>query len=353
MFNIRKHINNKKILPSLLVLFSLTACEGMFESMIDDLESMEDAVCDTDTTYVDFKKVGYWNGNDRDNLDDVDYEQLTYLLYTYLTVNADGSLNDFDDAEMDDFADMISDARTAGATVGISIGGPGYASTFETIANSSSITNTFVNNVITFLEDNDLEGVDLNWQTPSDDDEGELFEDLVEELSDSLWDDGYFFSISVISGVGDDDEDLADVIDSSVFDYVDFVNVRAFDTDNSDDLHSSQQDAIDAIDYWTGRCLIQNKLVLGIPLYSAGDSVDTYAEIIDAKRAYACTDESLDRNYNGIPTVIYKTDYALSYAGGVMLMSLEQDTYKDSLLEYSLLNVMSETASGETVTLCD
>ncbi|MCG6200566.1 glycosyl hydrolase family 18 protein [Psychromonas antarctica] len=350
MFNIRTYFkNNKKILPSLLVLFSLTACDGIFESIIDDLESMEDAVCETDTTTVDFKRVGYWNGNDRDNLDDVDYSQLTYLFYTYLTVNADGSLNDFDvDEEMEGF---ISDARTAGVTVGISIGGPGYASTFETIANSSSITSTFVNNVITFLEDNDLEGVDLNWQTPSDD-EGELFEDLVEDLSEALWDDGYFFSISVISGVGDD-EDLADVIDRSVFDYVDFVNVRAFDTDNSDDLHSSQQDAIDAIDYWTGRCLIQNKLVLGIPLYSAGDSVDTYADIIDFKRADACTDESQDRNYNGIPTVIYKTNYALSYAGGVMLMSLEEDTYKDSLLEYSLLNVMSETALGETVTLCD
>ena len=333
-----------------LAVSCLTACEGLFEKMFPEDWEKDQEVCETDTTAVTFKKVAYWDGDDTDNMEDVDYEQLTHLIYGYLEVNADASLVTFDDDEVDDFEDMIASARAAGVKVAISIGGDGNASNLKTIASSSSITNTFVDNVIEFVEDNDLEGVDLNWQFPSDDDEGELFEDLVEKLSDKLWDNGYFFSIAVVSG---EDEDLADSIDSSVFDYVDFVNVRAFDSTNSDNLHSSKQDAIDAIDYWTERCLIKNKLVLGIPFYSRGDSVDSYADIIDVKRAYACIDESKDRNYNGIPTVIYKTNYAMSYAGGVMIQSLEQDTYDTGLLEYSLLNVISETESGNTVSICD
>jgi hypothetical protein len=337
----------RKLLIFFTTTFFLTACQGIFS---DFLDGSNDDVCDTDDTSVSFKKVAYWDGDDREYKDEANYHQLDYLIYGYLEVNADGSLVAFDDDEQEDFEDMISTAQSEGVDVFISIGGDQDDSNFNTIAASSSLTNSFVDNVIEFLEDYDLDGVDLNWQTPGDDDEGELFEDLVEKLSDKLWDDSYEFSISVISGVGDDG-DIGDVIDSTVFDYVDFVNVRAFDTDNSDDLHSSMEDAEDAIDYWTGRCLIQNKLVLGIPLYSAGDSVDSYNDIVGESTSNACKDEDDGRNYNGIPTVIDKTEYALSNAGGVMMMSLEQDSYENR--SYLLLDVINETAAYNTVSICD
>jgi len=330
-----------------LALFSLTACYPLFTT-----EHWEDKpkTCDADTTAVTFKKVAYWNNDDTDNHELVDYDQLTHLNYAYLEVNADGSLVDLEDT--DNFEEVIAFAQAEGVKVAISIGGDGGDTNLNIIAADSDLTNTFVNNIIDFVDEYNLDGVDLSWQFPEDDDEGELFEDLVKELSDELWDDGYFFTISVISGVGDE-EDLGDVIDSSVFDYVDFVNVRAFDTTNNDGLHSSMQDATDAVDYWTGRCLIKNKLVLGIPFYSRGDSVQSYADIIDEKRAYACRDESKGRNYNGIPTVIEKTTYAKNYAGGVMIKSLQQDTYKTSLADYSLLNTIHETASGNFVDICE
>lgn len=330
-------------------LFALTACDGIFSSLFED-EDEEVVICDADVTAVTFKKVAYWDGDDTENMDDADYNQLTHLIYGYLAVNADGSLVDFDADEEDDFEDMIASAQAEGVKVAISIGGEGDDSQLNSIAGTSSVTNTLVDNIIDFLEQYDLDGVDLNWQTPENDDEGELFEDLVEALSDALRADGYFFSISVISGV-DDDQVMGDVIDNTVFDYVDFVNVRAFDTTDNDDLHSSEQDAIDAIDYWTGRCLIKNKLVLGIPLYSRGDSVESYDEIVDDNTDHACTDESKGSNYNGIPTVVAKTEYAMNHAGGVMIQSLEQDAYENS--DYLLLNVIDKTQAGNTVSICD
>lgn len=344
----------KKIVLSLLALSSLTACGPLSDIFPDDWED-EPVVCEADTTPVEFKKVGYWNGDDREYFEDLKYEQLTHLIYGYLTVNTDASLAAFDDAEMKDFEKMVASARAAGTKVAISIGGDGNAGNLKTIASSFSLTKLLVDNVVTFVEDNDLEGVDLNWQSPANDDEGDLFEDLVEKLSAKLREKGYFFTITVVSG---ENEVLGDAINSTLFAYVDFVHVRAFDSiddgDGGDDgLHSSREDAINAINYWKGRCLIKNKLVLGIPFYSRGDRVDSYADIIDAKRADACKDESAGRNYNGIPTVIYKTNYAMSHAGGVMIHSLEQDTYMSSLAEYSLLNVISATAAGDTVSLCE
>ncbi|WP_413698748.1 glycoside hydrolase family 18 protein [Psychromonas sp. KJ10-10] len=343
---------HKLIALCLISVFTLTACEseGLFGALIDDNWIEDDVVCDDDTTSVSFKKVAYWDGDDMDNMDEADYDQLTHLIYGYIQVNSDGSLVELDGDEEDDFEDMVAVAQGEGVEVLISIGGDTGDTNLNTIANSSSLRNTFTDNVLDFIEDYDLDGVDLNWQTPTDDDEGELFEELVEDLSDEMWDEGYIFTISVISGVGDD-EDYGDVIDSTVFDYVDFVNVRAFDTENSDDLHSSEQDAIDAIDYWTGRCVIQNKLVLGIPLYSAGDAVRSYDYIVEDDTDYACVDESEGRDYNGIPTVISKTEYAMDYAGGVMLQSLDQDSYENPL--YSLLDAVNETADGYDVSICD
>ena len=55
-------------------------------------------------------------------------------------------------------------------------------------------------------------------------------------------------------------------------------------------------------------------------------------------------------------TVIDKTDYAQVYAGGVMMMSLDQDTYDDSLDDnYSLLYNIYQAIEDDDYenTLCD
>lgn len=323
----------------------------MFKGLGDN-DSDDDQDCETDNTSVTFKKVAYWDGDYRDDIDEVYYDSLTHLIYGYLQFNADGSLVPFSNDEEDDFEDMIAYAQAQDVKIMISIGGDESSSAnFNTIASSTSLTKTFVDNIIDFIDEYDLDGADLNWQFPQDDAEGELFEDLVSELSEELNDDNYLFSIAVISGV-DDDQDYADVIDSSVFHDVDFVNIRAFNTTDSDDLHSSKQDAIDSIEYWTGRCLIQNKRVLGIPFFSDGNSTERYDDIVDDNTDYACVDESEGLNYNGIPTVVDKTEYAMDSAGGVMMQSLDQDAYQTDYPTYSLLDAINKTADGDDVTVC-
>ena len=334
------------------MLITLCGCDNNFSDVFTDSWTEEEETCDDDTTSVSFKKVAYWSPDDSDNLEDVDFDALTHIIYASISVSANGSLEELDDADEDLLQELVDYADAAGIKVGISLG-DGDDNNFNTIAESSSITNDFVNEVDDFVEDYDLDGVDINWQTIDDDDESDNLEELLEELEEALSEDSRFLSMTVTSG---EDDSQADEVDNDLFDYVDFVNVMAFDSTDSDDLHSSLEDAEDAITYWTGRCLIQNKLVLGVPFYSQDDDEDvdetlSYDYIVDDDTDYACVDESEGRNYNGIPTIMDKTNYALLYAGGVMIKSLEQDSYENP--DYLLLDVINETSDGEYVDICD
>ena len=371
MLNIRTLFSNKtKMLLSLLAISSLTACNGLFSIYFGDSGGQEDVVCEEDTTEVTFKQVAYWiedDPNDFEDIDDddndIDYTQLTHLVFGYIEANADGTLDLNSDGTLaditddDGFQDAIDDLQSEGVKVFISIDGDSH---LKTIAGDDDLIGDFVDNVIDLVDAYELDGIDLSWQFPDTDDEGELFEDLVKALSDELWDADILFTIEVVSGL-DDNEDVADVISSDVFDYVDFVNIKAFVTDDYDDLHLSTGDLLDVISYWTDRCLIQNKLVVGIPVYATGDNATSYsyADVIDEKNdksIYACDSDdrvSIGGDYyyfNAIPTVVEKTANAQTYAGGVILMSLAQDYNEDS--DYSLLNAINNELEGYD-SVCD
>jgi len=339
---------------SVFLLLALSGCDNQFGDIFWPPEE-EDVVCDTDTTAVSFKKVAYWSVDDdydKDDLDLIDFSALTHIVYSNVNVNSDGLIETLSDDDENALQDLVEYAQLAGVKVGVSLG-DGNDNNFNSIAESTSLTRDFVKAVVGFIDDYELDGVDMNWQTINSGAESDNLEKLLAELQEDLSEDNKFLSMAVTSG---EDDSQADKVDSDLFDYVDFVNVMAFDSTDKDDLHSSFEDAEEAITYWTGRCLIQNKLVLGVPFYSNDNDQDvdqslSYDYIVDDNTDYACVDESEGRNYNGIPTIIDKTSYALLYAGGIMMKSLEQDAYENP--KYLLLNVINETSNGNYVDICD
>jgi spore germination protein YaaH len=347
-----------KILP-LLLLFVLAGCEdNQFTDVIGDNWIKDPEVCAEDTTPVTFKKVAYWapdaNDSDNDNLILINFSSLTHVNYTSILLNADGTLViPVDDEPLED---LVLEAHAQSVKVAVSIGEWQDAdnSIFNKIANNKALTKTFVNNLINFIDDYELDGVDINWQNIDSESESESFKALLEALSDELTQEGKFLSITAPSG---EDDSAANKISTDNFQYVNFINVLAFDSTNDDSLHSSMQDAKDALSYWTERCVIKNKLVLGVPFYSRGNALRSYDYLIRDDISYACVDKSERRNYNGIPTIVEKTNYALSNAGGMMMRSLEQDIYQRNnedfdFSEYSLVNVINETVLGNAVSVC-
>ncbi len=348
-----------KSLPFLL-LFTLMGCNSNFFDWLDGLnEDDEVIICDDDTS-VTFKTVAYWSPYDPDDNDDtddylaeVDFEALTHIIYASISVNADGSLNFDDDNNTEILEDIVDYAQAACIKVGVSLG-DGNDNNFNSIASSADLTDDFVDNVMDFIDEYELDGVDINWQSIDDDDESDNLETLLDELEEELADEDHFLSMTLPSG----EDSSADNIDNAMFAYIDFANVMAFDLSDGSDLYYTLEDATESIDYWTEHCLIQNKLVLGVPFYSGGSNSTSrsFNYIVNDDAEYACTDESRSRYYNGIPTIIDKTLYAVNYAGGMMIKSLEQDAYEDSY--YSLLNVINKTITDEdddnsVLAICD
>lgn len=343
-----------KYLP-LFILFILSGCDNQFTDIIGDNWIQKDEVCAVDNTPVSFKKVAYWTPDDSDNLELVKFSSLTHIIYSSISVNADGSLVVPDDTAL--LEDLVDYAQSAGIKVAVSLG-DGSDNNFNSIADSSTLTNAFTKSVANFIDDYELDGVDLNWQTINDKNESNNLEYLLKKLSEKLTGQS-FLSMTAPSG---EDGAQADNINNDMFVYVDFVNVMAFDSTDKDNLHSSMQDATEAVSYWSERCLIKNKIVLGVPFYSAGKALRSYDYLIRDDISYACVDESEGRDYNGIPTIIDKTNYAMLYAGGIMMKSLQQDWYRRNsdenddpfvIDDYSLLNTINETALGNVVSLCE
>lgn len=343
----------------LLLLLTLAGCDNQFGSLFRP-DDKEEQVCEADTTPVNFKKVAYWSPDedyDKDDLDRIDFTALTHIVYAHISVNSDGSLDPLSDENSEILEDLIAYAQNVGIKAAVSLG-DGNDNNFNTIASSSELTKNFVDEVVDFIDEYNLDGIDINWQTIDDNDESDNLKELLDELQEKLGPDGKFLSLAAPSG----EDDSADNINDDIFQYVDFINVMAFDSTDNDGLHSSMEDAQEAVTYWTERCLIKNKLVLGVPFYSAGNAVRSYDYLIRDDISYACVDESERRNYNGIPTIMDKTNYAMLYAGGIMMKSLEQDFYARNndddddpfiIDDYSLLNAINQTSLGNYVDLCD
>ena len=357
-------ITKNKLMKALLMcipLFTLIACDNQVDDILDDIaEGEEVTACGEDVTTVNFKQIAYWSVSDEETLDDIDFGMLTHIIYSKIGVESDGDLILPTGDDLDEFEEMIELAQDAGVFAMVSFGNSSD-SAFNAIAASDTALDNFADNVEDLIKEYDLDGVDINWQFPENDDEGDLFEVLVKEISEVAEDQGVLFSFVVDTGQDDDATD--DGVQDDTLDYPDFINVMALNTTDNDDLHSSLEDAEDAIEYWTDRCVVKNKLVLAIPLYSDGDGALSFREIADDDLDNVCVDEAVnvededgnrfdDINYNGIPTVNDKTEYAQSFAGGVILSSLEQDYFEEGDF-YSILAAVDWQVAGGPNDICD
>ncbi|KZN68070.1 glycosyl hydrolase family 18 protein [Pseudoalteromonas luteoviolacea] len=280
-----------------------------------------------------FKIVGYfpsWQGQ----VADIQFDKLTHINYSFLLPNADGSLQPLENlAKMQQ---LVSAAQAAGVKVGIAVGGwnGGDDSAFETFASSAQGRATFIRNLMAFVEQYQLDGVDMDWEYPDPGSSANNYALLMNELSVELKAKGKFLTAAVVAlgytGGG---------VLESVFNDVDFLNLMAYDANNGD--HANYQYALDSIAYWQGRGLSKEKTVLGVPFYSR-PTWQAYRALIAQDAANACRDTDGTSYYNGIPTIRAKTQLALDTAGGIMNWELSHDTSGPA----SLLTAKWEVAQG-------
>jgi GH18 family chitinase len=285
-----------------------------------------------------FKSVGYmpsWAGS----VNTIQYSKLSHINYAFVLPNANGTLQAVENPSK--LSSLVSLAHAANTKVSIAIGGwnDGNDSAFESLAANAGTRTTFVNAVMSFVNQYGLDGVDMDWEYPDPGTSGNNYTLLMGQLSTALHNQGKLLTAAVVS-----EGTTANGVQPAVFGYVDWLNIMAYDGGSP---HANYNWSINSVNFWKGRGLPASKAVLGIPFYSR-PGYYTYAQLVAMNPSYANVDcatiNGAQQCYNGIPTVKAKTAWAKANAGGVMNWELSQDTTGAT----SLVSAMYDTIMGGT-----
>ncbi len=265
----------------------------------------------------------------------IPYDKLTHINYSFILPRVDGSIRDvYNPWKLKKIVEM---GRAHGVSVFVAVGGWGLEKEFEAIAADPAIRAVFVQTLVEYAAEYDLDGIDIDWEYPVVGVSDGNYLALMRELRAALPD--HVQLTTAVPAYGSN----ADGFPAESFEYLDFVNLMVYDL--SREAHATMEMAEQSLDYWQGRGLPVEKMVLGVPFYSRPGEVP-YRKMIQADPAAAQVDAfefaGAMQHYNGIPTIKAKTELALRRASGIMFWTLSQDTTD----EYSLLTAIDSVVKS-------
>lgn len=290
----------------------------------------------------DFKVVGYlayWNFDNAPAK--IEWERLTHVNLAFANPDADANFS-FEGAN---FAPVVETAHQHGVEVFVSLAGGYLTPEWQTNWNNwmqPANLPSFVEKIVDFVQMNGFDGVDidLEWQHVND-----LYSPFVLTLKSALAAEGLPMTAALPGGY------RYPQITPQALAAFDWVNLMIYNltgpwAPNNPGQHSPLWWAEDCLSYWTGQGLPGVRQTLGVPFYGYDFStspVDAkyFGEIVAANTANAQLDQVGELYYNGIPTIVAKTQLALAETSGVMIWELGQDAY-DDLSEYSLLKAIDD-----------
>mgnify|MGYP001822284695 CR=1 FL=1 len=281
-----------------------------------------------DASDSDFKVVGYLMASNFNKIDLIELDRLTHLNLAFANPGTQGNLVFSDDA---DIKPVIKKAHDHGLKVFISLAGGGNPDKEAWKSALDPLQRTvFINNILSFVETNNLDGVDVDIEWNLLPSIGDLYTPFVVELSAALLEKGK--SITTALGASG----LHEAVTQESLEAYDFINVMVYDKTGvwkPDDIgpHSPYSYAEEAIRYWTiERDIPAERIVLGIPFYGIDFATParyiSYRDLIKEDPSNAYQDSVGLKYYNGIPTVVKKTELAKMELGGVMIWEVSQDT---------------------------
>ncbi len=284
-----------------------------------------------------FKIVAYMPSyRDPATINIAKYKMITHLFYAFLEINAagDGSLNTLSQPLRFDIVKQR--AKANGVKFGISVSGT--SSYFVAMATTATSRTKFVKNVVDFAKNNNLDGVDLDWEYPSTTvgiNSADNYTLLVQELSTELHKLNKFLSAAVTPAVYAGG--IRDGVKAGAIAAVDFFNIMQYDGtgyDTNEPLnHASLKMTNASLDYWLNiKGLPYKKAILGMPLYgkdATGINSKAFRDI-EASGANVnlnlATVGEVTYGFNGIPLIKLKTQIAKDRANGIMFWEFAHDS---------------------------
>ena len=260
---------------------------------------------------------------------------LTDLVYFSIRPMPDGGLDT--SALNTETLRMLRGMRTTyGTRIHISVGGWNRSDNFSPMATRPQSRKKFVRNLLSFCLENDLDGVDFDWEFPENEGELQAYADLLAEVKAAFRPRGLIISIALAP---------VDSIDLKPYAAVDRIHIMSYDRGSKHaTLEQAQQDA----ESFLSAGAPGEKLILGMPFYGRAMTAPykdhTYAEIVELYHPSGTIDEIENVYFNGIGTVQRKTCLAKKMGlGGVMIWELGQDTADNT----SLLRAIHQAATSE------
>jgi len=291
---------------------------------------------------TNFKVVGYLAGRGFDQIEDLELDKLTYLNLAFANPTPDGKLIFSRNA---DIKPVVNTGHDAGLKVYVSLAGGGRPDTaiWKSVLKPEN-RSMFVKGILDYVEENNLDGVDVDIEWNLLPTIGDLYTPFVVELRNALHARGK--GISTALGA----TRLHEAVSQESLEAYDFINVMVYDKTGiwrPDDIgpHSPFSYAEEAIEFWTEeRNIPADRIILGLPFYGFDFTPParyiSYKKLIEEDPSFAYVD-SVDTKYyyNGIPMIVRKTELAKEKLGGVMIWEISSDTISD----LSLLRAMFQT----------
>jgi len=295
------------------------------------------------------KVIGFfpnWRSGGEEN--NIQYNKLTDIIYCFIQPNASGqfpAFNTWSSTDQSKFNTIKTKAKAAGCRIRISSGGAGSAGLYSPIAANATYRSNFAQTVADFIVANDIDGFDVDWEFPSTSEKGNL--DLLLSAFRTAFnakETAGYRHIYLGVDVGGESGHLS-YFTTTFVNYIDEVNIMAYDLAGGFSTVSLSKNSFDIWKNYLGAANA-NKLVLGVPFYTAGGG-SMYSQIAspyssNASDAYngllAGSDGS---TYNAYPALKQKTDYVMTNGGGgIMIWEITQDILTAAYYQYSLLSAV-------------
>ncbi|MCM3727461.1 glycoside hydrolase family 18 protein [Neobacillus cucumis] len=301
----------------------------------------------------------------------LDYSQLTHVIFSFAHPTKDGGILLNGDSALKNLRTTVAKAKKSNTKVILAVGGwfhinGGESYPYFTAAISNPDSRTKLVNELTSLADREnLDGIDIDFEHPHSKADAENLAAFTKQLSAQLHPKKKELSVAVYSkihAVTLTEIGLVQYL-PSMFKDVDHVNIMAYDGQWDGGYNAANLSPYPftekIVNYWTRLFEDQNiskdKLVLGVPFYAQPKDPKikqvSYGAIINQNPANANRDTvnmyGTTYYYNGAATMKKKTKLALDHGfGGMMIWELGLDAKGSN----SLTSSISETIEQSTNT---
>ncbi|SEM14276.1 Glycosyl hydrolases family 18 [Mesobacillus persicus] len=299
----------------------------------------------------------------------LDMTHLTHVVFSFGHPTKDGDLLLNGDTALKNLQETVKIAHKQDKKVLLAVGGWYHISGgesyeyFKTALASSSSRTKLVNELINIVERENLDGIDIDFEHPRSKEDAKNLTTFIQMLSDQLKPNGKELTIAVNAKVHSvaGTEITSVVYEPTMFQYVDYVNIMAYDGQWDGGYNAANLAPYSFIEnivsYWTDlfetHQLDKEKLVLGVPFYAQPEDPNvkqvSYATIIKHSSKSPDQDKinlnGTTYHFNGTKTMERKTALALEHGfGGMMIWEAGHDAFGPHSLTASISAKLQEQA---------